>query len=103
LDSRRKRMAGARDERQTMIPDERLTVSLKTLAHQLDAHRSSVRRWLSEAGVHPIVLGRGRNAGLRYRWRDIERWLETRHQTSYRVPGWHACAEHSCTGRPSGL
>jgi len=56
----------------------RLTVSLKTLASLLDAHRSSVRRWLDEAGVQPIVLGRGRNGAIRYRWRDIEEWLESR-------------------------
>jgi hypothetical protein len=58
----------------------RLTVSLKTLAAMLDAHRSSVRRWLTDAGVHPIVVGRGRNAGIRYRWVDIERWLDSREQ-----------------------
>ena len=57
---------------------QRLTVSLKTLALMLDAHRSSVRRWLIEAGIRPVVVGRGRNAALRYRWRDIERWLEGR-------------------------
>ena len=56
---------------------QRLTVSLKTLAGLLDAHRSSVRRWLDEAGVQPIVLGRGRNGAIRYRWRDIEDWLES--------------------------
>lgn len=56
----------------------RLVVSLKSLAIMLDAHRSSVRRWLTEAGIHPIVVGRGRNAAVRYRWHDIERWLETR-------------------------
>ena len=55
----------------------RLTISLKTLATMLDAHRTSVRRWLSEAGVNPVVLGRGRNGAVRYRWRDIESWLES--------------------------
>jgi len=57
---------------------ERLTVSLKTLAHLLDAHRSSVRRWLRDAGVRPVSLGRGRNGAIRYRWRDIEAWLASR-------------------------
>ena len=57
---------------------QRLTVSLKTLAAMLDAHRSSVRRWLDDAGVRPVVLGRGRNGAIRYRWRDIEQWLESR-------------------------
>jgi hypothetical protein len=55
--------------------DARLTVSLKTLARQLDAHRSSVRRWLREAGIRPVVLGRGRNGAIRYRWADVEAWL----------------------------
>ncbi len=54
----------------------RLTVSLKTLAVMLDAHRSSVRRWLDDAGVQPLVLGRGRNGAIRYRWRDVEDWLD---------------------------
>ena len=57
---------------------ELLTVSLKTLAQKLDAHRSSVRRWLSEAGIRPIVLGRGRNGAIRYRWSDVDEWLELR-------------------------
>lgn len=56
------------------------TVSLKTPAMMLDAHRSSVRRWLTDAGIRPVVVGRGRNAALRYRWQDIERWLETREE-----------------------
>jgi len=60
--------------------DRYSTVSLKTLATLLDAHRSSVRRWLSQAGVRPIVVGRGRNAGIRYRWRDVEQWLATREE-----------------------
>jgi hypothetical protein len=58
----------------------RLTVSLKTLALMVDAHRSSVRRWLQEAGVKPVVLGRGRNGAIRYLWRDVERWLESLQQ-----------------------
>lgn len=58
----------------------RLIVSLKSLAAMLDAHRSSVRRWLTDAGIHPIVVGRGRNAAVRYRWHEIERWLETREE-----------------------
>ena len=55
----------------------RLTVSLKTLAALLDADRSSVRRWLKEAHVNPVVLGRGRNGAIRYRWRDVEAWLDS--------------------------
>jgi len=55
----------------------RLTVSLKTLAYMLDAHRSSVRRWLQNAGIHPIALGDGRRGAIRYRWRDVEAWLDS--------------------------
>jgi hypothetical protein len=58
-----------------------LTVSLKTIAQRLDAHRSSVRRWLQQAGVRPIVLGRGRNGAIRYKWRDIQEWIESREHT----------------------
>jgi hypothetical protein len=58
--------------------NERLAVSLNTLAGMLDAHRSSVRKWLQEAGIRPIVLGRGRNGAIRYRWRDINEWLKSR-------------------------
>jgi predicted site-specific integrase-resolvase len=55
----------------------RLTISLKTLSELLDANRVSVRRWLSDAGIKPVVMGRGRNGAIRYRWRDIEDWLES--------------------------
>jgi len=57
---------------------ERLAVSLNTLSRLLDAHRSSVRRWLKEAGIQPIVLGEGRNGAIRYRWHDIQRWLKAK-------------------------
>ena len=56
----------------------RLAVSLQTLARLLDAHRSSVRRWLSEAGIHPVTVGRGRNGAIRYRWEDVRAWLAKR-------------------------
>ena len=55
--------------------ERRLTVSLGTLAEQMDAHRSSVRRWLRDAGIRPVVIGEGRNGAIRYRWRDVEAWL----------------------------
>lgn len=55
----------------------RITVSLKTLARMLDAHRSSVRRWLQQAGIHPIGIGKGRNGAIRYRWPDIQKWLDS--------------------------
>lgn len=53
-------------------------VSLKRISELVDAHRSTVRRWLSEAGIRPIALGQGRNSTIRYRWRDIEQWLTSR-------------------------
>lgn len=56
---------------------ERLTVSLKTLAGMLDAHRSSVRRWLHEAGIRPLAIGRGRNGAIRYKWQDVETWFHS--------------------------
>ena len=62
----------------TQARQPRLTVSLKTLADLLDADRSSVRRWLAEASIKPVVLGRGRNGAIRYRWRDVEAWLDSR-------------------------
>lgn len=55
----------------------RLTVSLKTLSAMLDAHRSSIRRWLKEAGIKPIAIGRGKNGAIRYKWNDIETWLDS--------------------------
>ena len=61
---------------------ERFVVSLNTLANMLDAHRSSVRRWLHEAGIKPIVLGRGRNGAIRYHWHDIECWLSSREKSN---------------------
>ena len=64
-------------ESDSVTPRARLTISLKTLSILLDAHRSSVRRWLSEAGINPIAIGRGRKGAIRYRWRDVERWLES--------------------------
>jgi len=56
----------------------RLVVSLKSLSVLLDAHRSSVRRWLQEAGIRPIAIGRGKNGAIRYKWKDIEIWLDSR-------------------------
>lgn len=56
---------------------KRLAVSLKTLAAQLDTTRTSVRRWLSDAGIRPVVFGKGRNGAIRYRWSDITEWLDS--------------------------
>ena len=56
---------------------DHMAVSLKTLAEQLDAHRSTVRRWLREAGIRPIAIGRGINGAIRYRWSDVQAWLDS--------------------------
>ena len=56
-------------------PDQPLAVSLATLARQLDAHRSSVRRWLREAGISPVAMGNGRKGAIRYRWSEVKTWL----------------------------
>ena len=53
-------------------------VSLKRISELVDAHRSTVRRYLTEADIHPIAIGRGRRGAIRYRWRDITRWLTSR-------------------------
>jgi hypothetical protein len=53
-------------------------VSLKSLAVILDTTRVSARRWMREAGIHPVVIGRGRNGAIRYRWRDVEDWVGSR-------------------------
>jgi hypothetical protein len=53
-----------------------ILVNLKTLAKQLDAHRSSIRRWLSEAGIQPVAVGNGPKGAIRYRWPDVEAWLK---------------------------
>ena len=63
--------------RKNSKPDP-LVVSLKTLAEQLDANRSSVRRWLKEADIQPIAIGQGRKGAIRYRWPDVREWLESR-------------------------
>lgn len=55
--------------------EERLTVSLKTLAQLLDAHRASVRRWLRDARIQPIALSNYRNGAIRYHWKEVEAWL----------------------------
>lgn len=55
-----------------------LTISLKTLARRLDAHRSSVRRWLRKDGIRPIAMNDAQNSAIRYRWTDVERWIASR-------------------------
>ena len=49
--------------------------SIKTLAQELDASPTSVRRWLQGAGIQAVLLGRGRNGAVRFLRKDVERWL----------------------------
>ena len=65
------------NRKDTIRQTPRLAVSLKTLSVLLDAHRTSVRRWLQEAGIKPISIGQGKNGAIRYKWKDIESWLDT--------------------------
>ena len=67
---------------QSIDDSQRLTVSLNTLARMLDAHRSSVRRWLQQAGIRPIVFGQGSNGAIRYHWHEIQAWLNSRERGS---------------------
>ena len=71
-------MNGEKKAKDDKLKDEQLVVSLRTLGCMLDAHRSSVRRWLREAGIKPGAIGRGRNGAIRYHWRDVKEWLGSR-------------------------
>ena len=55
---------------------QKMAVSLKTLAAMLDAHRTSVRRWLADAGIRPVSIGNGKNGAIRYRWDEVQQWLD---------------------------
>jgi predicted DNA-binding transcriptional regulator AlpA len=59
-------------------PAEFRAVSLKAIAELLDTTRSSARRWLKEAGVRPISFGRGAKGAIRYRWSEVQAWLQSR-------------------------
>ena len=61
---------------QDNLPEEYIT--LKRLASRLDADRSSIRRWLDEAGVNPIAMGNGPRSAIRFKVSDIETWLNSR-------------------------
>ena len=78
--SNRRTSEGRSNDPKSATSGEPLIVSLKTLARRLDASVSAVRRWLKEAGVRPVVVGRGRNGAIRYRWSDIEAWLASLEQ-----------------------
>lgn len=64
--------------RRTKIEQQPITVSINTLARMLDTGRSSVRRWLKQAGIQPIAMADGPRSAIRYRWKDVEGWLESR-------------------------
>jgi hypothetical protein len=67
------------DNADTWTPPEELqAVSLKAIAGLLDTTRSSARRWLREAGIRPISLGRGAKGAIRYHWTEVEAWLKSR-------------------------
>ena len=70
-------MNSKKNNKSDNIDNEQTVVSLKTLADMLDAHRSSVRRWLQDAGIKPIILGRGKNGSIRYYWNDVKDWLDS--------------------------
>ena len=59
-------------------PEKYCVLSLKTVAQLLDTTRTSARRWLKEAGIKPLAMGRGAKGAIRYKWKDIETWLESR-------------------------
>ncbi len=60
------------------VSEQWRAISLKSVAELLDTTRSSARRWLQEAGVYPLSLGRGAKGAIRYRWTEVEAWLRSR-------------------------
>jgi len=62
-------------------PEELKHISLKSVAELLDTSRSSARRWLGEAGVQPVAVGRGRKGAIRYRWPEVRKWVESLKKT----------------------
>ena len=56
------------------VPTRRL-VSLRSLAIELDAHRTSVRRWLTDSNIHPIALSECRRGAIRYLRSEVDKWL----------------------------
>ncbi len=61
---------------------QKLAISLKSLSAMLDAHRTSVRRWLTQAGIKPVSIGRGKNGAIRYKWDEVKSWLDSMEHTS---------------------
>jgi hypothetical protein len=60
------------------IDPQRRMVSLRSLAIQLDAHRTSVRRWLAGANIRPISFGSGQRGAIRYLRSEVDQWLLNR-------------------------
>jgi excisionase family DNA binding protein len=58
--------------------DDRLLTTAQ-LSERLQVSESTLRRWRTE-GTGPSVVRVGR--AVRYRWRDVERWLEAGGQAS---------------------
>ena len=50
-------------------------VSVKWIADRTRLSRITIRRHLDAAGIRPIRFGAARNATIRYRRSDVERWL----------------------------
>ena len=50
-------------------------IGLSECAELLGAGRSTVRKWLSDAGVTAVVLGSGPGGTIRYRAADVEKYL----------------------------
>ena len=73
-----RRSRSKRDMEQITTQPKTVFVSLKTLAKWLDAHRSSVRRWLTEDGIYPVTIGHGRRGAIRYNLQEVEDWMESR-------------------------
>ena len=69
---------GHRSDNDKRLPQEFQIISLKSVADLLDTTRSSARRWLKEAGIKPIALGKGAKGAIRYRWQDVEEYLKSR-------------------------
>ena len=59
-------------------PEEARIISLKSVAELIDTPRFSARRWLKEAGIRPVAVGRGAKGAIRYRWNEVAAWLKSR-------------------------
>lgn len=57
-------------------------VSLKTISKTLDVHRTTVRRWLADAGIRPVAFGDGVNGAIRYEWTEVTQWIASREKVS---------------------